>query len=127
MISDLLTTTTTCSRPKAILNMANFTTAARQFTVALWNDNHGFIVSSELVLVATIGVLAMIVGLSEVSHNINNELEDVGSAFGKLSQRYTVAGSKGHKGSTDGSEFWDVSDFCDSACDIQATGLTSEY
>ena len=47
----------------------------------LMADEAGFIVSAELVLVATILVLGMIVGLSEVANGINQELEDVGSAF----------------------------------------------
>ena len=82
-------------------------------------DDHGFLVSAELVLVATIGVLAMIVGLSEVAFNVNNELEDVGTAFGKVSQSFQLDGTKGHKAQQGGSEFWDSSDFCDGACDIQ--------
>lgn len=85
----------------------------------LLNDEHGFLVSAELVLVATIGVLAMIVGLSEVAFNVNNELEDVGSAFGKVSQSFQLDGSRGHKAQHGGSEFWDAADFCDGACDIQ--------
>ena len=40
----------------------------------LIHDEAGFIVSAELVLVATVGVLAMVVGLSEVALNVNNEL-----------------------------------------------------
>ena len=100
---------------------------AKTIVARLYKDQHGFIVSAELVLVATIAVLAMVVGLSEVAININNELEDVGTAFGKLSQRYCVKGTNGHQGCTDGSEFWDVSDFCDGACDIQSGNLQSEY
>lgn len=100
---------------------------AKTLVARLYKDQHGFIVSAELVLVATIAVLAMVVGLSEVAININNELEDVGTAFGKLSQRYSVKGTNGHQGHTDGSEFWDVSDFCDGACDIQSGNLQSEY
>ena len=42
---------------------------------ALKNDNNGFIVSAELVLVGTITVIGMIVGLSELSFNVNQELE----------------------------------------------------
>ena len=57
----------------------------------LINDEAGFIISAELVIVATVAVLAMLVGLSEVSSNINNELEDIGSAFGSLNQSYTRA------------------------------------
>ena len=104
-------------------------TLAFTHTVAarLWKDQHGFIISAELMLVATIAVLSMVVGLSEVAFNINNELEDVGSAFGKMSQRYSVQGTSGHKGHTAGSEFWDVSDQCDGACDIQCGDTSSEY
>ncbi len=92
----------------------------------LYHDEAGFIVSAELAIVATIAVLAMIVGLSEVAYNVNEELEDVGSAIGNLSQTYQVYGTSGHKGSTNGSSFYDVPDFCDSqsdlSCDSSPTG-----
>lgn len=88
---------------------------------ALFNDEAGFIVSAELVLIATIAVLAMIVGLSEISLNMNNELEDVGSAFGNLSQNYSLNGLRGHQASVSGSSFGDNADFCDNYCDVQAS------
>lgn len=84
----------------------------------LWNDDAGFIVSAELVLITTIAVLAMVVGLSEVAHAVNQELEDVASAFGSINQSYTVNGTSGHKGSAGGSSFGDLVDFCDGATDI---------
>lgn len=87
----------------------------------LINDEAGFIVSAELVLVATIAVLAMVVGLSEVALNINNELEDVGSAFGALNQTYCVKGMLGCGGATSGTEFRDNIDNCDNTGDIQST------
>ena len=86
--------------------------------IELMNEEAGFIISSELVLVSTIAVLAMIVGLSEVANGINQELEDVGSAFGRINQSFYVAGASGHKGYTDGSRFRDRSDFCDGENDI---------
>jgi len=43
----------------------------------LLNDEAGFIVSAELVLVATILVIGMIVGLSEVQHAVVQELGDL--------------------------------------------------
>ena len=46
---------------------------------ALKNDENGFVVSAELVLVGTILVLGMIVGLTELSYGVNEELEDLGS------------------------------------------------
>ncbi|MCA8993440.1 MAG: branched-chain amino acid aminotransferase [Planctomycetaceae bacterium] len=85
---------------------------------ALLNDEAGFIVSAELVLVATICVLGLIVGLSEVALNINNELEDVGSAFTCLSQSYKAEGNCGHKGWTSGGSYWDQAEFCDGPNDI---------
>ena len=63
------------------------TTAMTNLFSKLIHDEAGFIVSAELVLVATVGVLSMIVGLSEIALNVNNELEDVGSAFGSITRR----------------------------------------
>ncbi|MDB5339755.1 MAG: hypothetical protein JWN70_5374 [Planctomycetaceae bacterium] len=84
----------------------------------LLNDEAGFIVSAELVLVATIGVLSLIVGLSEVAFNINQELEDVGSAFGSINQSYCYNGVAGSKGHASGSSFSDCRDTGDSDNDI---------
>ena len=86
---------------------------------ALKNDEAGFIVSAELILVATIAVLGLVVGLSEVSLNINNELEDVGSAFSCIQQSYNTQGTCGHKGHFTRSCFQDTADFCDGQDDVQ--------
>lgn len=85
----------------------------------LKNDEAGFIISAELVLVATICVLGLIVGLAEVCLNINNELEDVGSAFQCIQQSYGVKGVDGHCGWTSSSSFNDVAEFCGDQFDIQ--------
>jgi len=89
-----------------------------QITRTFLNDDAGFIVSAELVLIATIGVLSLVVGLSEVAYGVNQELEDVGAAFGSLNQAYAYNGVTGHKGSAAGSHFNDTKDFCDSEADI---------
>ncbi len=101
-------------------------TSIKTLAAKFWNDQHGFIVSAELILVATIVVLAMVVGLSEISVNINNELEDVGTAFGSMSQSYSANGLCGHGGKTEGSRFNDCPDFCDYAKDIQSHGGRGE-
>ena len=98
------------------------TTTMTALCTALIHDESGFIVSAELVLVATIAVLAMVVGLSEIAINVNNELEDVGSAFGSLNQSYCVRGSCGHGGHHAGSMFDDTVDQCDASCDVQTCG-----
>lgn len=84
----------------------------------MWDDEAGFVISAELILVATVAVLAMVVGLSEVSIAINEELEDVASAFGAVNQSYAFNGTCGHKGFIAGSSYKDRHDFCDGDRDI---------
>ena len=100
---------------------------------ALWNDEHGFVISAELVLVMTIAVLAMIVGLSEVAVAVNTELNDVSNAIGSLNQSYAYTGFLGSGGKIKsgytGSRFTDATDDCDlnTTCDLVSTRLiTSE-
>ncbi len=84
----------------------------------LMHDEAGFIVSAELVLVSTICVIGMIVGLSELAWNVNEELEDVGSAFNCVSQSYHSDGISGHKGWSGGFGFRDRVDFCGGQDDL---------
>lgn len=85
---------------------------------SLINDERGFIVSAELVLVATITVLGLIVGLTEVAFAVNRELNDVGAAFGSINQSYCFRGATGQKGQASGSMFQDHADQCDSENDV---------
>ena len=85
---------------------------------AMKNDENGFIVSAELVLVGTILVLGMIVGLTELSYGVNEELEDVGSAIGAVNQTYYYTVASGRKGEVVGSTNLDLVDECDNSCDI---------
>jgi hypothetical protein len=81
----------------------------------LWNDEAGFIVSAELVLIATILVLGMIVGLVSVRDQVVQELGDIAQAFGQISQSYSFSGITGHTSSTAGGIFQDTTDVCDAA------------
>ena len=85
---------------------------------ALKNDENGFVISAELVLVGTILVLGMIVGLTELSYNVNQELEDLGSAIGGINQTYYFTLASGKKGEVVGSTNLDFQDECDNSCDI---------
>ena len=99
----------------------------RHLCTQLLNDEAGFIVSAELVLVATIAVLAMVVGLTEVAAGVNQELEDVASAFGSMNQSFSAKGfSSMCKSNTAGSSFTDNVDDCDSEQDIVGSGPTAE-
>jgi len=87
----------------------------------LWNDEAGFIISAELVLVMTIAVLAMVVGLAAVRDSVVHELNDVSHAVGAVSQSYSVNGlqksSGGYGNDThayiEGFGFGDNADECD--------------
>ena len=87
---------------------------------ALYNDENGFVVSAELVLVLTIGVLSMIVGLHAVTKSITQELNDVSSAFGAIDQSYQYRGLvKSRHAAMTGSGFSDSQDDCDCSIIIQ--------
>ena len=45
------------------------------------NDDAGIVVSSELVLIATICILPLVIGLSEVSSAINSQLSEMADSF----------------------------------------------
>lgn len=79
----------------------------------LWNDEAGFIVSSELVLIATIVVIGLIAGLAGVRDSIVGELADVGAGIGEVEQSFSFGAITGHCSSTSGSIFIDQGDFCE--------------
>ena len=83
----------------------------------LWNDEAGFVVSAELILIATIAVLGLIVGLTAVRDAVTSELSDVAGAIQDVDQSYNWLGIRGHSGSVAGSDFTDFLDFCDSIND----------
>lgn len=101
--------------------------------LSLWKDDAGFIVSAELVLVATILVIGLIVGLSEVQHAVVSELNDVADAIGELNQSYSFSGftkcdfNNRIHATTYGSDFGDQQDDCDkNQCDIACDAPVDE-
>jgi len=84
------------------------------------DDDYGFVISAELVLVLTIAVLAMVVGLHAVAKSVTVELNDLAGAFGTLNQSYFYRGlHKPNHACVFGSAFRDRGDFCDCAPIIQ--------
>ena len=88
----------------------------------LWNkliaNESGLILSAELVLILTIGVIGMVTGLACVQQAVVYELNDLGSAFSSLNQTYwtpTYRGGwkrfgGGNKSFVAGSSFIDIYD-----------------
>ena len=56
----------------------------------LWSDERGFVVSSELAMVSTLGVLGLTTGLAQVAGDVDAELKDVGGAVASLDQSINV-------------------------------------
>ena len=88
----------------------------------LWADEAGFVISAELVLVATILVIGMVVGLVTVRDAVVQELADVAGAIGNVSQSYEYTQVTGHTSATAGSHFQDELDYCDVNNDIGGDG-----
>ncbi len=85
----------------------------------LFNDEAGFVVSAELVLVSTIAVLSMVVGLASIRDAVVSEMCDVASAFGAVDQSWNIRSvskpggtTKGH-GNSAGGGYNDLTDDCD--------------
>ena len=93
----------------------------------LFNDEAGFVVSAELVLVLTIAVLGLAVGLTAVRDSISQELVDLSDAFGAVNQTFNVVGlSKTKNGGAAASFHARVGGFGfnDNADDCDCQGLT---
>lgn len=99
---------------------------------SLWRrlkqDESGFVISSELVLVGTVCVVGMVVGLEAVSSAVNNEMNDLAHAFGAVNQSYNYRSiAKVGHARVSGSGFNDAGDFCDCAPIVQTeVGGTAE-
>jgi hypothetical protein len=110
----------------------------------LWADETAFVVTTELVLVATILVIGTVVGLATVRDAVVAELADVAAAIGSINQSYSWSGISGHSGlagfgaapaaralffpvipqssaATAGSQFQDSTDFCDGGDDVSGS------
>jgi Flp pilus assembly pilin Flp len=94
----------------------------RKFMSQLWQDEAGFIVSTELIFVATIVVIGMITGLSTVRDQVNSELADVADAVSEIDQSFSMSAVTAHAASTSGIFFDDSSDFCETAGNVNDQG-----
>ncbi|MFM7074259.1 MAG: hypothetical protein ACKO38_20930 [Planctomycetota bacterium] len=83
---------------------------ARKF----WSDDQGFVVSSELVLIATVVVIGLLTGLAAVRDAVISELSDVAGAIQDINESYSIDGVVGHNANTAGFNYLDGTDECDS-------------
>jgi len=62
---------------------------------SLWNEEAGFIVSAELVLLSSLLVIGLITGIGAVQESVVGEYEDVAGAIRSLDQSYGYNGMHG--------------------------------
>jgi hypothetical protein len=74
----------------------------------LWNDDAGFIVSTELLLIFVILVLGLIAGLTNLRTAVVIELTESAQAILALNQGYNINGVSGCNGFSNGSSATDV-------------------
>ncbi|MFO1096026.1 MAG: hypothetical protein U0992_22380 [Planctomycetaceae bacterium] len=71
----------------------------------LWHDESGSIISAELVLLGTLGVVGVGVGAAAVGHSVEAELDEVALSIRSANQSYRVNGFHGCGAWTAGSGF----------------------
>lgn len=81
----------------------------------LFNDEAGFVVSSELVLIGTILVIGMITGLATLRDGVIQELVDLSRAIGSVNQGFQYNGATAHTSGTAGGLYTDSNDYCELA------------
>ena len=94
----------------------------RNLAQRLWQDDAGFVVSTELVLVATLLVIGITVGQSTLRDAVITELADTADAINQINQSYSFTAVTGHSSSVAGTVFADAEDFCDNAAGAGAQG-----
>jgi Flp pilus assembly pilin Flp len=88
----------------------------RQLFLKLWNDDDGFVIALEYILIATIIILGLIAGLASIRDAVNSELSELGNSFMALSQGYVLCGHSACCAMVDGSQA------CDTPCAVSHGG-----
>ena len=58
----------------------------------LWKDEAGFVVSAELIFIATLLVIGLVTGWVAVRNAVTSELTEVAQAIGAIDQSYSYCG-----------------------------------
>jgi hypothetical protein len=87
----------------------------------LWCEEEGFVVTTELVLIATLLVIGLLVGIQAIRNAVVLELGDVAQSIGSINQSYSFSGITSPAASTLGSTFVDALDANDGGS-VQSAG-----
>src|SRR5262245_31147876 len=87
-----------CEMPS--VSQPHFSQRFRFMLTRLWNDDAGYIITTEMLLIFVILVLGLIAGLANLRMAIVNELTESVQAILGLNQTYQISGLTGCSGST---------------------------
>lgn len=73
-----------------------------------WNDQEGFVLTAETVMLGSVLVIGVIAGVSGIRTAVLQELNDVACAIGSLDQSFFFGDVRGHCAFTAGSFFHDT-------------------
>lgn len=90
----------------------------------LWNDEAGFVVSTEMTMVASVVVLGLTAGAVAVRDQVVQELSDTAQAIASFDQSFSYSAITGCNSSSAGVSFQDARDFGDEE-DQNAVGFPS--
>ena len=74
----------------------------------LWKDEAGFVVSAELIFIATLLVIGLVTGWVAIRNSVVSELTEVAQAIGSVDQSYSYNGRTNCASATAGSAVTDT-------------------
>ncbi len=67
----------------------------KNLTKQLWTDECGFLISAELILIISLGVIGSVIGLTCLRNAVTAEFRDLAGAIRSLDQSYSFTGQQG--------------------------------
>jgi Flp pilus assembly pilin Flp len=74
----------------------------------LWHDDQGAVIATEYLFFVTIVIIGTVVGMTNLRDAVNVELTELANALMALSQGFTISGTSGQSGGSDGSQAIDT-------------------
>jgi Flp pilus assembly pilin Flp len=94
----------------------------------LWKDEAGFVISAELIFVATLLVIGLVTGWVAVRNAVATELTEVANAIGAVDQTYSYSGLANCRSATAGSGATDaVGSFGLTAVAVTPAGISIAF
>jgi hypothetical protein len=79
----------------------------------LWRDEAGFVISTEMTMVASVLVIGLTAGAVTIRDQVVQELADTAMAISSFNQSMSFSAVTGCNASTAGTDFADHNDLCD--------------